>query len=110
MELSFDQKECLSKIKAFLNEYEIKTRQSVDAKFLQNNGEENLVAILGRAGSGKTELLRLLVEFLDKEGVNSVNVDYESRLKDGNRYYAVLAPTNKAVSVLKTLGFPLSWT
>ena len=104
MELSFDQKECLSKIKAFLNEYEIKTRQSADAKFLHNNGEENLVAVLGYAGSGKTELLRLLVEFLDKEGVNSVNVDYESRLKDGNRYYAVLAPTNKAVSVLKTLG------
>ncbi len=66
--------------------------------------KENILAVLGYAGSGKTELLRILVGSLENGGVTSANIEYETKLKEGKRCYAILAPTNKAVSVLKMLG------
>lgn len=68
------------------------------------NIKDNVIAVLGHAGSGKTELLRCLVATLEKSDVTSAFIDYEIKLKESVRFYTVLAPTNKAVSVLKAFG------
>ncbi|MDG2474960.1 MAG: AAA family ATPase [Paracoccaceae bacterium] len=104
MELSLDQKECLSKLKEFLNVSGLNFKGSVGNDLQAISFKENMVAVLGYAGSGKTEVLRVLVETLENSDVNSVNIDFETKRKEGMRCYAILAPTNKAVSVLKTLG------
>ena len=105
MELSRDQLECLSKLKTFLNLSGLNLAGTLKNNDNKNvDSKDNIVAVLGYAGSGKTELLRLLVEILERSEVNSANIEYESKIKDGTRCYAILAPTNKAVSVLKILG------
>ncbi len=71
----------------------------------REGGGETL-AVLGRAGSGKTRLLSSLVSDLTACGVEAVSADWESRRKTGKRTFAVLAPTNKAASVLRNLGVP----
>ena len=80
---------------------QLKGSESPKVKTVNSGG--NLLAVLGYAGSGKTELLRLLVKLLERGGVDSANIEYETKLKVGRRCYAILAPTNKAVSVLKML-------
>ncbi len=104
MELSLDQQECLSKLIAFLNGSGLNLKSTSDKSLQKLQFEENLLAVLGFAGSGKTELLKYLVTILEKNGISSANIDYEAKLKEGTRCYAILAPTNKAVSVLKALG------
>lgn len=64
------------------------------------------LAVLGRAGSGKTMLLAELVQSLRLAGVEVVSTDYESRKLRTKRTLAVLAPTNKAASVLRSRGVP----
>ena len=64
------------------------------------------VAVLGKAGSGKTLLLAELVKALDHLGIDPVSGDYESRKRGDKRTFAVLAPTNKAASVLRNRGVP----
>ena len=103
MELSFDQRDCLSKLKTFLNLSGLDLEVDEKNRLNKIDFSENVMAVLGHAGSGKTELLRLIVEELEASNINSANIDYETKLKDGVRCYAVLAPTNKAVSVLKNL-------
>ena len=103
MELSVDQQDCLSKLKIFLNLSGLDLEVEDKSDCYQIDFSENVMAVLGHAGSGKTELLRLLVEVLEASNIQSANIDYEKKLKEGIRCYAVLAPTNKAVSVLKTL-------
>ncbi|MEO0680181.1 MAG: AAA family ATPase [Pseudomonadota bacterium] len=68
--------------------------------------DAELLAVLGRAGSGKTRLLALLVKALGEAGLDSVSSEWEGRKKRGRRSFAVLAPTNKAASVLRNLGVP----
>ena len=104
MNLSVDQHECLIKLREFLNESGLDLNHPAEIARSKNSSKASLAAVLGYAGTGKTELLRCLVEILEKSDVNSVNVDYESKLKEGTRCYAVLAPTNKAVAVLNALG------
>ena len=65
-----------------------------------------LLAILGKAGSGKTMLLAALTRALRNAGVETVSGDYEPRHRKERRTLAVLAPTNKAASVLRTRGVP----
>ena len=103
MELSVDQRDCLSKLKVFLNLSGLDLEVEGKGELHQIDFSENVMAVLGHAGSGKTELLRLIVEVLEASNVYSANIDYETKLKEGLRCYAVLAPTNKAVSVLKSL-------
>ena len=103
MELSFDQRDCLLKLKSFLNLSGLDLEVEGKNELNKIDFSENVMAVLGHAGSGKTELLRLIVEVLEGSNINSANIDYETKLKEGIRCYAVLAPTNKAVSVLKTL-------
>ncbi len=63
------------------------------------------LAITGRAGSGKTLLLAALAQTLAEAGVLTISGDYEGRRRN-RRTLAILAPTNKAASVLRARGVP----
>jgi len=63
-----------------------------------------LIAVTGKAGSGKTVLLAKLAEALDAAGLVTVTPDWESTRYRRERSVAVLAPTNKAASVLRAKG------
>ena len=65
-----------------------------------------VLAVTGKAGSGKTMLLATLVKALTEAGLDLVSGDYEGRRKKDRRTLAVLAPTNKAASVLRSRGVP----
>ncbi|MBY6067595.1 AAA family ATPase [Leisingera aquaemixtae] len=70
-------------------------------------GDAGVMAVIGKAGSGKTLLLAELYKALENSGVEVVSGDYESRKKgDDRRTLAILAPTNKAASVLRLRGVP----
>ncbi|PIE09449.1 MAG: ATPase [Rhodobacterales bacterium] len=62
------------------------------------------MAVIGKAGSGKTLLLSELARALKDAGVRVVSGDWEGR--KGGRSLAILAPTNKAASVLRSRGVP----
>ncbi|MCL3882108.1 AAA family ATPase [Marivita sp. GX14005] len=70
------------------------------------DGKTPIMAITGKAGSGKTLLLAELCKALQDAGVEVVSGDYESRRSKDRRTLAVLAPTNKAASVLRMRGVP----
>ena len=65
-----------------------------------------VMAVIGKAGSGKTMLLAELYKALDQAGVDVVSGDYEGRRRRDRRTLAILAPTNKAASVLRLRGVP----
>lgn len=104
MQFSEDQAEAYDRVA------EVLLRAGVD---LQNSallpdggGSPELLAILGKAGSGKTRLLAQLVTELEDAGVSVVSGDYEGARSKDRRTLAVLAPTNKAASVLRNQGVP----
>ena len=68
-------------------------------------GKSTVLAVIGKAGSGKTLLLAELVRALTAAGVDAASAEYELR-KRHKRSFAVLAPTNKAASVLRGRGVP----
>lgn len=65
-----------------------------------------VAAVIGKAGSGKTLLLAELYRALEAAGVEIVSGDYEGRRRRDRRTLAILAPTNKAASVLRLRGVP----
>ncbi|MDG1170471.1 MAG: AAA family ATPase, partial [Sulfitobacter sp.] len=67
-------------------------------------GADQVMAVTGKAGSGKTLLLAELYKALEAAGVEVVSGDYESRKRKDKRTLAILAPTNKAASVLRLRG------
>ncbi|PWK60870.1 AAA family ATPase [Roseicyclus mahoneyensis] len=69
-------------------------------------GKGRVMAVVGKAGSGKTLLLAEIVRALQAAGVDIVSGDWEGRRRKDRRTVAVLAPTNKAASVLRTRGVP----
>ena len=69
-------------------------------------GKAQVLAVLGKAGSGKTMLLAKLVKAIEALGVESISAEFESRARKNKRTLAVLAPTNKAASVLRNFGVP----
>lgn len=69
-------------------------------------GADQVMAVTGKAGSGKTLLLAELYKALEAAGVDVVSGDYESRKRREKRTLAILAPTNKAASVLRLRGVP----
>ncbi|QQA42427.1 ATP-dependent DNA helicase [Pelagovum pacificum] len=69
-------------------------------------GAENVLAVVGKAGSGKTLLLAELYRALKGLGVDVVSGDWEGRKRKDRRTLAILAPTNKAASVLRMRGVP----
>jgi exodeoxyribonuclease-5 len=70
------------------------------------SSKATVMAVTGKAGSGKTLLLAELYKALEAAGVEVVSGDYESRKKRDRRTLAILAPTNKAASVLRLRGVP----
>ncbi|MFQ1699518.1 ATP-dependent RecD-like DNA helicase [Loktanella agnita] len=66
----------------------------------------SVMAVIGKAGSGKTMLLARLYKALEEAGVDVISGDWEGRKKRDRRTLAILAPTNKAASVLRNRGVP----
>lgn len=78
-----------------------------DALLMPPKGNTSQVmAVTGKAGSGKTLLLAELYRALEEAGVDIVSGDYESKKRKDKRTLAILAPTNKAASVLRLRGVP----
>ena len=69
-------------------------------------GRGSVLAVVGKAGSGKTMLLASLYRGLKAAGVDVISADFEGRRRKDRRTLAVLAPTNKAASVLRLRGVP----
>ncbi|MEL6410862.1 MAG: AAA family ATPase [Pseudomonadota bacterium] len=69
-------------------------------------GKSAVMAVLGKAGSGKTHLLAELFKALEQADVETVSGDWEGRARADRRTLAILAPTNKAASVLRMRGVP----
>src|SRR6056297_757064 len=69
-------------------------------------GRRAVMAVVGKAGSGKTLLLAALCRALEEAGVDVVSGDWEGRRRRDRRTLAILAPTNKAASVLRMHGVP----
>ena len=68
--------------------------------------KKSVLALVGKAGSGKTLLLAQLYQALSEVGVDIVLGDYEGKRRRDKRSLAILAPTNKAASVLRMRGVP----
>ena len=66
----------------------------------------DVLAITGKAGSGKTVLLAELAHRLSEIGLAAIRPDWEPSRRQNRRSFAVLAPTNKAASVLRAKGVP----
>ncbi|MEP1765730.1 MAG: AAA family ATPase [Sulfitobacter sp.] len=78
-----------------------------DALLMPPKGDkQQVMAVTGKAGSGKTLLLAELYRALEEAGVDIVSGDYESKKRKDKRSLAILAPTNKAASVLRLRGVP----
>ncbi|PZO67741.1 MAG: ATPase [Paracoccus denitrificans] len=69
-------------------------------------GKGRVMAVLGKAGSGKTLLLSEMTKALVAAGVKIVSGDFEGKRKKDARSVAILAPTNKAAFVLRMRGVP----
>ncbi len=69
-------------------------------------GKSAVLAVVGKAGSGKTLLLAEMYRALRALGVDVISGDWEGRRRKDRRTLAVLAPTNKAASVLRLRGVP----
>ncbi len=70
----------------------------------RSEGNSGILAVIGKAGSGKTVLLAHLARELEEIGVDIVSGDWEGRRRRDRRTLAILAPTNKAASVLRSRG------
>lgn len=66
----------------------------------------SVMAVIGKAGSGKTMLLARLYQALEEAGVDVISGDWEGKKRKDRRTLAILAPTNKAASVLRNRGVP----
>ncbi len=102
MELSADQTRARDRILAALKRAGVDLDEGV---VLPDAGESEQLAVLGKAGSGKTLLLAEIVKGLMALGLKPVTGDFESR-NTKSRTFAVLAPTNKAAGVLRGRGVP----
>ena len=70
------------------------------------DGKDSVMAVIGKAGTGKTLLLATLYKALEQAGVDIISGDWEGKRRKDRRTLAILAPTNKAASVLRMHGVP----
>ena len=70
------------------------------------SGKGRVMAVIGKAGSGKTLMLSQITKALLESGVELISPDYEGRRRKDRRSVAILAPTNKAAFVLRMRGVP----
>src|SRR6056300_1373342 len=101
---SDDQAEAFDSLSAMLRQSGI----DLDDNLLMppRDSTSSVMAVMGKAGSGKTLLLAHLYNALAEAGVEVISGDYESRRRRDKRTLAILAPTNKAASVLRLRGVP----
>lgn len=71
-----------------------------------DGGGNRVLSVIGKAGSGKTMLLAALYKALEEAGVDLISGDFEGKRRKERRTLAILAPTNKAASVLRGRGVP----
>ncbi len=104
LRLSDDQAEAHDRVAALLREAGV----DIDEAHLTPlaEGKSKVMAVVGKAGSGKTLLLAELYRALEEAGVEVVSGDWEGRRRRDKRTLAILAPTNKAASVLRNRGVP----
>ena len=104
IEFSPDQAEAFDIISALLKSAGV----DLDEEMLscRKGDGTSMVALVGKAGSGKSRLLVELYKALQNAGVELILGDYEPRKKREKRSLAILAPTNKAASVLRMQGVP----
>jgi exodeoxyribonuclease-5 len=101
---SDDQAEAFDRVAAELYSHGIDLSEG--ALMPMADGKPSVLAVVGKAGSGKTLLLANLTKALIGAGVEVISGDYEGRKRKDRRTLAVLAPTNKAASVLRLRGVP----
>ena len=77
-----------------------------EASLRPDGGGNRVLSVIGKAGSGKTMLLAALYKALEAAGVETVSGDFEGKKRKDKRTLAILAPTNKAASVLRNRGVP----
>lgn len=104
MQFSEDQAEAHDRIAAVLEKAGVDIANATTLP--EAGGKAQMIAVLGKAGSGKTMLLAKLVDALTEAGVDLISGDYEGKRGKDTRSLAVLAPTNKAASVLRNHGVP----
>ncbi|MCB1333762.1 MAG: AAA family ATPase [Roseivivax sp.] len=102
--LSADQAEAYDRVADLLREMGVDLEQGLVLPARESKSA--VMALIGKAGSGKTLLLAELYKALEAAGLEVVSGDYESRRRKDRRTLAILAPTNKAASVLRTRGVP----
>lgn len=102
--LSTDQAEAYDSVFAMLQSGGINVEDGILS--LTPEREQPTHALIGKAGSGKTLLLAQLYRALEEAGVEIISGDYESKRSKKKRTLAILAPTNKAASVLRNRGVP----
>lgn len=104
VQLSDDQAEAWDNIAVALRQSGV----DLDDSLLQppQSDRSSVMAVIGKAGSGKTLLLAELYKALEESGVDVISGDWEGRKKKDRRTLAILAPTNKAASVLRNRGVP----
>tara|TARA_B100001059_G_scaffold80984_1_gene78892 strand:+ start:5058 stop:6572 length:1515 start_codon:yes stop_codon:yes gene_type:complete len=102
VQFSDDQKIAYDKILELLSSSGV----NVESKSLSplNQKKNKEVAIIGKAGSGKTLLLAKIVTDLNELGVETVSGEYQPAKINDKRTLAILAPTNKAASVIRQQG------
>jgi exodeoxyribonuclease V len=101
---SDDQAEAFDRLAAALAGHGIDLTEGVLTPMAE--GKASVLAVVGKAGSGKTMLLAEMYRSLKAAGVDVVSGDYEGRRRKDRRTLAILAPTNKAASVLRLRGVP----
>ena len=99
---SDDQAEAFDRVAELLRSAGVDIEESLTTPRSENS--QGPMALIGKAGSGKTMLLAKLAEALNDAGVETISGDYEGRKRKDKRTLAILAPTNKAASVLRTRG------
>ncbi|MGI9389272.1 MAG: AAA family ATPase [Boseongicola sp.] len=99
---SEDQAEAFDRIAEALQSAGVDIDESMTTP--RSDGGSNTLAVIGKAGSGKTMLLARLADALADAGIETVSGEYEGRRRKDRRTLAILAPTNKAASVLRTQG------
>ena len=101
--LSDDQEAAFSLAADTLREIGLDLRAGTLTPTRGKNGRA-VAAITGKAGSGKTLLLGEIVRRMLDAGMDQVSSEWEARKRPDRLRFAVLAPTNKAASVLRGRG------
>lgn len=101
---SDDQAETMDRVTEVLRDAGVDLDNSILTPL--SDGKQKSIAVIGKAGSGKTLLLAELYKALEEAGVDVVSGDYEGKKRKSRRTLAILAPTNKAASVLRNRGVP----